>query len=284
MRSSIVAGQFYPADSEELKKEVMTYLRKAEIINVADKEKCFGVVVPHAGYTYSAGCAAFGYKSIRDEGEETFILLGVNHSGQGMANFAVSFDDFSSPLGIVKNDKEFSKEIVKLGNVEHNETSHKYEHSIEVQLPFLQCIKKRHELKIVPIIILSRNYEQIKKLAQDIVKISRKLKRKIKIVASSDFTHYGAMYGFLPFTPEHAKTKLKEIDMKAIEMIEKLDSRNFLDFASKVTICGSSAIATCIEICKLLGCKKGKLLKYNSSAEVSGDYSNVVGYASIIFR
>jgi AmmeMemoRadiSam system protein B len=280
MRKPVVSGQFYESDPEQLRAQVMGFLEKARVL----KTKVLGAISPHAGYAFSGQCAAYSYNMLKDEGPETYILLGVNHSGHGMANFAVSFDDFETPLGTVENDKQFSKELVKLKNVEHNELSHGNEHSLEVQLPFLQCIKKNYELKIVPIVIMSHNIELCKRVAQDIVNVAKKLKRKVKIVASSDFTHYGSNYGFLPFPPTEAKTKLKEFDMKAIELVEKLDSKEFLDFASRATICGSGAIATCIEICKLLGAKKARLLKYYTSGDIIGDYDNAVGYASITFE
>ena len=280
MRKSIVSGQFYEADAEQLRAQVMGFLEKARVL----KTKIHGAIAPHAGYVFSGQCAAYSYNMLKEQGPETYILLGVNHSGHGMSSFAVSLDDFETPLGIVENDKQFSKELIKLKNVEHNETSHKFEHSLEVQLPFLQCIKKKYELKIVPIVIMYHNIELCKRVAQDIVNVAKKLKRKVKIIASSDFTHYGSNYGFLPFSPQEAKTKLKEFDGKAIEHIEKLDTKNFLEFASKATICGSGAIATCIEICKLLGSKKARLLKYYTSGEILGDYNNAVGYASISFE
>jgi hypothetical protein len=115
--------------------------------------------------------------------------------------------------------------------------------------------------------------------------IAKKLKRKICVIASSDFTHYGPAYDYVPFsgTKEETKKKLYDLDSKAIRLIKSMKADKFFSLSRDMTICGAEAITTAMELCKMLGAKNAALLKYYTSGDISGDYSNAVGYASIAF-
>ena len=274
MRKPIVAGQFYPADKSVLESDIKKYIKR----NPDNAIKA--VIVPHAGYFFSGKCAGKAYSLIPEA--ETYILLGVNHSGHG-ENIAISLENFETPLGEVKNNIQMSKEILKQLNLKEDNEAHKYEHSIEVQLPFLQIINKsvkkefsKKNFSIVPIILKNYNLETCKNLAKIIFQAAEKLKQEIVVIASSDFTHSGPNYGFIP------AENPKKIDKKAIDSILKLDSKGFFDIAEKTTICGAGAICTVIEISKLLGAKKAQLLEYYTSADVMPS-ENKVGYTSIAF-
>lgn len=297
MRKPIVAGQFYAATREDLKKEIESSFRHrlgAGMPKVPLKEKkIFGIIAPHAGYLYSGPCAGWVYKTLAELNKnsfpDTFIILGPNHSGQGNALFSLSLDDFETPLGIIKNNTEFGAKLIEetsfLG-LEEDRIAHQNEHSLEVQIPFIQYISRmvKKEIKIVPIVISTLEYDKCLALGKKIAKIAQDLNKKVCIIASSDFTHYGMNYGFLPFPASEAKTRLKELDRGSINHILKLDSKNFYNKATKTTICGVAAIVVTIEACKVLGSTKATLLKYYSSAEISKDYTNAVGYASIMFE
>ncbi len=297
MRKPIVTGQFYSADKteldEEIKKSFKHYLGPGMPRIPLKEKKIYGLIVPHAGYIYSGQCAAWAYKELAELNKksfpDTFILLGPNHTGQGKANFSLTFEDFSSPLGIVKNDTELGAKIMEqtshLG-LQEDELAHQYEHSLEVQLPFLQFVSKivKKEFKIVPIIISTLEYDKLLALGRKIAETVKEMNRNVCVIASSDFTHYGQSYGFIPFPASEAKTRLKELDRKAINHIIKLDSQGFYNEATKTTICGSAVIVTAIEFCKKIGAKKASLLKYYTSGDISKDYTNAVGYASLIFE
>jgi len=276
MRKAVASGQFYPSDRLELKEKIDNLLKKA---GIKGEKKTFGIISPHAGYEYSGQAAAFSYKTISKQKFDTFIILGVNHSGSGN-RIAVSGEDFEIPSGIAETDKEFCNELIKIYG---ESKTRDYEHSIEVQLPFLLYLFGK--IKIVPIALSLDDYEECAGLAEILEKIIKKLKRKICVIASSDFTHYGAGYGFVPFsgTDEKVKKKLYEMDGKAIKLIEKMKSEEFFEASRNMTICGAAPIAVAIELCKKLGAKKAKLLKYYTSGDISGDYSASVGYASMIF-
>jgi hypothetical protein len=287
LRKAIVAGSFYPADKKELQTQIGDFLEK---VAYTKSKNIYGVIAPHAGYSYSGQCAAYAYKAIAEAKKvDTFIILGTNHTGYAESNFAVSTQDFETPLGIIKNDKEFSNLLVSakgtrfsIGETAGDKLAHQQEHSIEVQLPFLQftlCDK----FKILPIICQQQAYENYVDFSRLLVKTAEKLERKICVIASSDFTHYGMAYGFMPFST-NVKENLYNLDGKAIDLILKFKTAEFLNYSAKTTICGAAAIASAMEICRLLGSKKAKLLKYYTSGDIVNDYGNAVGYASVVFE
>lgn len=258
-RKPIVAGQFYSADKAELEKEVRKYMK------IKPDKTIKAAIVPHAGYMFSGKCAASVYSILPEA--ETYILLGVNHNAIGK-DIAISLEDFETPLGEAKTDTKFGEEIIRIIGKEDND-AHRYEHSIEVQLPFLQV--SQQNFKIVPIILRNYDLGTCKKLANAIYEVSRKLKRKIIVLASSDFTHAGPSYGF---------SGDMKIDKEAIDKILAFDTEKFIKVAEKTTICGAGAIATTIEIAKLMNCQKAKLLDYYDSSKIMPG-ENKVGYAGI---
>ena len=205
MRKAVVAGQFYPYDEDELNEEIERFLENAK----PEIKNSYGFVVPHAGHIYSGQTAAIGFKSAKNLSKvETVILLGPNHSGMG-APIAVSFDEWETPFGTFFTDKDFAERLIDGESFFKDEWAHKEEHSIEVQLPFLYKINPK--AKIVCICLASQTKETAKRLAKKIIDTEKELKRKIIIIASSDFTHY-----------EPAEIA-EEKDMLLIENIKELD-------------------------------------------------------------
>ncbi len=259
MRRAVVAGQFYPGDAETLRRQVEGYIAAAEV-EVSENIK--GAVVPHAGYMYSGKVAAHVYASLPET--KTFVIIGPNHHGVGSA-VAVSSDIWSTPLGEVEVDKDIVDALPP--NISRDETAHQYEHSIEVQLPFLQV--RFSDFKIVPICMGLQD----EKTAKDVgAALTDALKnRDTIIVASSDFTHY------------EPDAVAREKDHSVIEPILKLDAPTFYSrlYQQHASVCGYGPIAVMMETAKALGAKKGELLKYATSGDVGGDKSSVVGYGAI---
>ncbi|MEM2784779.1 MAG: AmmeMemoRadiSam system protein B [Candidatus Pacearchaeota archaeon] len=283
VRKAVVAGQFYEAKAELLKKQLVScFLSKLgpkKLPEKASTKQMVAAIVPHAGYMFSGPCAAHAYYELSKYAAKKVIILGPNHTGISSASFSCSLKDFETPFGIVENNRKLTEEIIKETEAQHDESAHLHEHSLEVQLPFLQFIYKN--FSITPIVVSESDYDSCKKFA---LKLSSLIKNndEILVLASSDFTHYGYSYGFLPFMPdENLSKKLKEFDKKAIDEILKLDSYGFYEKASKTTICGMAPIVVTIEICKLLK-KKPKLLCHYTSADIMKSDS-AVGYASILF-
>jgi hypothetical protein len=287
MRKSAVAGQFYPAGKKELSEQ----LRRFIDFDKKKNNKIKGIIVPHAGYFYSGKCVGEVYSLLDASKIETFIIFAVNHSGIGN-NLSLSLEDFETLLGIVKNNKKISSEITNELKKEGldagiNENAHRLEHSLEVQLPFLQYIYekgKNKDFNIVPILASNVDTNSAKIISGCIYSIVKKnkIEDNCLIIASSDFTHYGESYGFVPFR-ENIKENLFRLDLSAIKDIEKLNTKEFLEKSEKTTICGSSPISVAIELSRLIGAKQGKLVDYYTSGDISGDYTNAVGYAGIVF-
>ncbi|WP_424357418.1 MEMO1 family protein [Methanocella sp. MCL-LM] len=259
MRRPAVAGQFYPGSE----KEVRSLIARLAPAEQREKIKACGIVVPHAGYIYSGGVAADVYASIR--GAPTFVLLGPSHYGVG-SPVAVSTQPWETPLGPVDIDEDFVKLLD--GIIDRDEVAHQSEHSIEVQVPFLQYFFK--DFKIVPICLGMQDYDSVKEVATELISALGKYDRQVVIVASSDFTHY-----------EHVSVA-KQKDTTLIKDIEKLDVPAFYDdlYRLNATACGYGPIATAMMVCGARGASKARLVKYATSGDVTGD-SQVVGYAGM---
>ena len=219
--------------------------------------------MPHAGYQYSGACAAWAYKEIGEaELADTYVIMGPNHTGLGGS--ALTTQNFRTPFGIVRTDKRLASYLISKGSIVDSELPHLEEHSIEVQIPFLQFINKDSESwKILPI-VLSDDIDY-KALALDLKEAMVDLGKKIVFIASSDFTHYGRAYGYVPFSSD-IPDRIRKLDKKAIEFIKKKDDVGFLNYVYETgaTICGRLPIATLLNI---MSNKKAELLQYYTSGE-----------------
>jgi AmmeMemoRadiSam system protein B len=180
MRAPAVSGQFYPRSKNDLEREISRCFAGVPAV----EKDVLGAVVPHAGYMYSGNTAAHVYSSLPEA--DTFVLLGPNHTGYG-SPVAVSSENWSTPLGEVSSDIEFIRALP--GRIiDMDESAHKYEHSIEVQLPFLQY--RFREFSIAAICMGMQDEETAQDVGEELAVAAKKVKKKIVIIASSDFTHY----------------------------------------------------------------------------------------------
>jgi len=275
VREPAVSGTFYPEDEKELKTMIhdcfMHPVGPGKIPPTDTVQKIYGVICPHAGFVYSGPIACHSFYSISSSTSELAIITGPNHYGIGQ-NVASMIDArWKTPLGLTDVDSESALELRNdLDILELDSFSHSKEHSIEVQIPMLQETFS-HDMKILPISLINQEQKTATKLGSAIAKIAQK--KDALLIGSSDFTHYDEN-GFA-----HRQ------DLALIEPILKLDVDEFYNilYERKVTACGYGAIAATMAASKELGATEGKLLKYATSGDVSGDKSSVVGYASIIF-
>lgn len=283
-RAAIAAGTFYESSFNALDKQIReSFLHKkgpGELQIEKRKGDVVGAIVPHAGFMFSGACAAWAYKEIGEaEFPDLYIILGTSHTG---SETALSMENFETPFGIVRVDQRFAHDLMKRAGLKADDKAHAHEHSIEVQLPFLQFVCKDFltKLRILPIVI-SQDADY-KKLGLDIKETIMDSGKKVCVLASSDFTHYGRNYHYLPFTSD-VKKRLYELDGKAIEFIKKMDAEGFLNYVHETgaTICGSIPIVVLLNSIKA---KSVKLLQYYTSGDILGDYKNAVGYASIVFE
>jgi AmmeMemoRadiSam system protein B len=283
---------FYSFRRDELLKELEQAFKNATFGPGALPEKrppliqIIGGVAPHAGYSYSGSCAAWLYKEIAENKPQvgTVILIGTNHTGfGGIITTTTYFSTWLTPLGRVEVDLELIDHLKKeYRDLDDDALAHMREHSLEVQLPFLQFIYNE-TFKIVPIVVKSLDYRQAEEFARALKNAVTLLGRDTVIIASSDFTHHGSIYGYVLFT-SNISSNVKKLDMEFINAILELDTKKFLSLVRKydATVCGAGAIAIAMEYAKLFG-GKVKLLRYYNSAEVTGDEDIAVGYASILF-
>lgn len=234
--------------------------------------KIVGLVSPHAGYMYSGPVAANGYSRLANDGmPEVFIILGPNHTGYGSGVSILTDGGWETPLGTVPIDTSLAKQIQKASKIlDVDESSHAAEHSIEVQLPFIQFLFK-DGAKFIPICMMMQDLKTSREIASSILEQCKD--KDFLILASSDFTHYE------PHDTASRKDRL------AIEAITKLDDAtlNELGDSGRVTMCGYGPITTLIAAAKLMGGVKAELLAYRTSGDITGDKSAVVGYSSILF-
>ncbi len=276
MRKAVFAGLFYEKNPTRLLSQLRGCFGDWNGTKKAGRA-IKGCIVPHAGYAFSGACAASAYKELAESAiPDAYIIIGLSHQGY---ETCISKEDWETPLGIVKTDSELVDEIGRQG-IKIDDGAHLREHSIEVQLPFLQYIHQGEDIQIAAL-IASQDIE-FRKIAGCIKNAVNKLKRKIVVIASSDFTHYGKEYGYCPFAT-NIKENMYKLDKGAIDRILRLDLDGFVDYCERTeaTICGRWPIAAAIELCKNT---KGRLVKYCTSADITKDYSSAVGYASIVFE
>jgi len=271
IRNPAVAGAFYYLDGGMLKEQVEECINKK-----AKKEEVSGIVVPHAGFMYSGKVAGAVYSEIQMP--DTFVILGPNHTGFGKDFSLMTSGIWKMPFGDVKIDSDLAESIFKHSKfLETDFTAHQHEHSIEVQLPFMQYYSDRFQ--IVPIAVMhypaTENFlERCIDTGNAIAEAIKKTKEKVVVVASTDFTHY-----------ESQKTA-NENDRRALDAILALDAKKLFQEVNErdISMCGYGPVAVAIAACKKLGCNKTKLVKYATSGDVTGDYQQVVGYGGVSIK
>jgi AmmeMemoRadiSam system protein B len=257
IRPCAVAGMFYPRDPHHLEQLLEKFFR-----NKDQGLDAKGIVAPHAGYPYSGEVAAWAYGAIPASFSGTFVIIGPSHRGYCTCISAIPWE---TPLGIVENDPELASML----GIETDEVSHRDEHSLEVQVPFIKFRFPR--ARILPILMGDQDYQSAGMLAGMVVSAVRKSGRDdIRFVASSDFSHY--------VPAEAARTS----DRYAIEALTDLDIMEFYRRVAerRVSACGVGPIAATCLASKACGATRSELLRYATSGDVTGDPS-VVGYAAI---
>jgi hypothetical protein len=266
IRNPVVAGQFYPASASELKAMI-----KAMVDEKVEKEEVIGLVSPHAGYIYSGPVAGAAISRIKFK--DTFIIMGPNHTGSGKLFSIMTEGKWKTPLGEVEIDSELGKQLLANSRyLQEDKAAHFYEHSIEVQLPFLQYFKP--DFKLVPIVLAYAGGAIYKEIGKEIAKSVKELGKKVIIIASSDMTHY------------ESQVSAQKKDTQAIEAILDLDEDELLKRIDKfnISMCGYAPAVSLIVAAKELGATGAELVKYQTSGDTTGDYSAVVGYAGIIIK
>ena len=273
------SGTFYPDTEGALRTQIQqSFLHPLgpgaiPTIPGTRNQNLLGLIVPHAGYRYSGPVAAHSYYRLASAGIfESIIILGPNHTELGSGVSTMTEGEWSTPLGDVPIDTDLAQEIVDTSHlVDVEDEAHRNEHSIEVQLPFLQFIYPRR-FKFVPICMMLQDLQTSIEVGEALAKAAEN--HRAIVLASSDWTHYEPQ--------EQAQSK----DKQAIEEALQMNEKKFQEIIEErsVSACGYGPVTAMIHAAKLRGAKSGNLLSYQTSGDVTGDKSAVVGYAAASFE
>lgn len=266
VREPAVAGRFYPADPRQLRADLQSYLSPE-----TERVRAIGCIAPHAGYMYSGAVA--GAVFARLEIPERCIVLCPNHTGRGHPLAIMKEGAWRTPFGDVQIDSDLAGELMRnFAALTEDAVAHRYEHAIEVELPFLQV--SCTGVKFVPIAIGTAQLLILMELGAAIATTLHQANSEALIVASSDMNHY----------ENDAITRVK--DRKAIEKILAIDAPGLYDTVinESISMCGFGPAVAMLTAASRLGAKKAELVQYATSGDVSGDRDVVVGYAGVIVR
>lgn len=275
IRNSVVAGSFYPADPLTLKKVIDEYLENSVDKKLMDIK---GLVCPHAGYIYSGPVAAHAYRQLQGKSFDCIFIIAPSHSEYFDFNSVFSGSAYETPLGLIEVDRERADVLVKksdsIGAIQFSGFGHRREHSLEVQLPFLQVVLKN--FKIVPIVMGSQTGQNIKSLGTAIGTLFKD--QNILVIASTDLSHY------------HPYNVARTLDKEVTDFVENFGSSDFdvekfieAVESQELEMCGGGPVACVMIASRLLGADKSMVLDYQNSGDVSGDRSAVVGYLAAAF-
>ena len=263
VRRATLAGRFYPGGPASLKEQLDYFFSRVALPHPVN---ACGIVSPHAGTTYSGQVAAYSYSAVPDDFDGTFIVIAPSHAGYPDCTSTLAWE---TPLGVIECDEDLLSALdIRRDDFAHAQT----ENSLEVQMPF---IKYRFPgAKVVPVLMGRQTPSGAKDMGAAIVRAVRDSSSDVRIVASSDFSHY---------IPD---TEARRLDAYAIEALLELDSEEFFRRIKEegISACGYGPIVVMVEACReLFGAGKGELMNYMTSGDISGDLDQVVGYAAIAF-
>lgn len=268
LRLPAVAGQFYPADPQELSNLIRRYTRTEK---TEQKSRVRACLVPHAGYIYSGAVAGAVFARVAIP--KKVLLIGVRHYPRGEALAILSEGAWRTPLGDVPIDGALAKDLRgHCPELREDAVAHSTEHSLEVQLPFLQVLSPG--FSFVPIAAGTIRFTDLAELGGGIAKALAGREDEILMVVSSDMNHY----------EDEETTRWK--DQKAIEQMLKLDARGLFDACrqGEISMCGLGPAVVMLTVLNRMGAKHAELVRYGTSGETSGDLDRVVGYAGLTFN
>jgi AmmeMemoRadiSam system protein B len=269
IRPPAVSGRFYPSDKKKLALEIEQFTSAGQ----AEKRRvpALGCIVPHAGYMYSGHVAGAVYGAIEIPGR--CILLGPRHFPRGEAMAIISEGSWHTPFGDAQIDSELAAKLKQFCPLlREDRVAHQREHSLEVQIPFLQHLAPN--LRFVPVVLATHRYPDLEVLGHAVAQMIAAQKDPVLVIASTDMNHYES----------DAITRAK--DRKAIDRILELDPRGLYDTVNSedISMCGYAATAAMLVAMRDLGATYAELVRYATSGDITGDRDEVVGYAGLVVR
>ncbi|MFH1739681.1 MAG: AmmeMemoRadiSam system protein B [bacterium] len=277
-RKAVFAGSWYPGTEKELAAEVDGFLSEAKLVGGENQPKPVALIAPHAGYQACGPITGYAYKAVQGMKYERVVILGPSHRFPLQGVTIDDVDTYTNPLGSVPLDVETCNKLRENPLVQSIPDATAREHSLEIQIPFLQ--RAIGEFKLVPIMVGDLNGQDYTELAKILTPLADE---KTLFVASSDFTHHGRQHGYVPFR-ENVQKNISMLDKTAINPIIHLNAHGFSSMLDRThaTICGRNPIKLML-LCLPADCE-GCLVKYDTSGRIFNDETNSVSYASIVFR
>jgi AmmeMemoRadiSam system protein B len=264
-RKPAVANLFYPGDKRQLEEQLDSFIEPSP-----EPKRAMAAISPHAGYIYSGGVAGAVFSRIRIP--EVVLILGPNHRGGGAPVAVYASGSWDMPSGSVPINEDLANLVLQAvgGKIKDDARAHAMEHSIEVQVPFLQML--RPDVTIVPISVSQAGYDTCEEIGQALGKVVKDCGKEVLLVASTDMTHYESQ--------DEAEAK----DRLAIDRILSLDPKGLLSTVTQhgISMCGVIPTTIVLAACRAMGASKAELVRYATSGDVTGDYAQVVGYAGLI--
>jgi len=283
---------FYPGNPKELRQTIESCFMSKHgpgsipKVNEEGARTIVGCVAPHAGYYYSGPVAAHLYRALAEDGRpDCFVMMGPSHMGYPGASIMTK-GAWVLPFGKAVIDSELAVAVIKHTDILLDEPmAHAREHSLEVQLPFLQYLYG--EIRFVPIALGPVDYETCKDVGEGVAEAAKDLGKDVVVLGSTDLTHYGLMYGYAPVGASPTEKALRwiyETDGKILEKIREMDSSGLyiLVHEEGLTMCGVNAVASMMVAAKKLGARRAEILKYATSYDIRGGRDAIVGYLSAI--
>lgn len=268
IRESAIAGSWYPDHPETLKKQIRKYLDQVQPTPLGGS--LVGLIVPHAGYLYSGGIAAHAYKTLLQQPFERVLVLAPSHRAHFEGASIYRFGGYRTPLGIVPLDQEIVDSLCREASLfRYVARAETQEHSLEIQLPFLQVVLP--EFRLTPILMGDQSFESCRKLADAIVRACRA--QQVLLIASSDLSHF------------HPYQEAKQLDQVVIDRVSTFDPAGLGEALAEGTCeaCGGGPMMTMMLAAQELGANKARILQYANSGDVTGDTHGVVGYLAAAF-
>jgi MEMO1 family protein len=268
LRKAAIAGSWYPGHASALKQDIEKYF--ANVPDLDLKGEISGLIAPHAGYLYSGQVAAYAYKLICGRSYATVVIVGPSHRVAFPGVSIFSRGGYETPLGVVPIAEEIADNIKNFSGIVNDiPTAHLQEHSLEIQLPFLQVALG--DFSFVPLVMGDQRADACYELAEAIYQAVKG--KKILLVGSSDLSHF------------HNYNKASQLDAVVLKYLQFGDAAGLLKSLDSDIgeACGGGPMAVAMLVAQKMGAEKSKLLKYANSGDVTGDKSSVVGYASAVF-
>lgn len=263
IRESVIAGTWYPANADKLRKEIQGYLKNASVTALSGR--LVGLVAPHAGYMYSGPVAAYAYKMLEGKSVKRVLIMAPSHRAYFNGASVDDVGGYRTPLGVVPVDRPLAERLMAHTDVfSHVPQAHAQEHSLEIQLPFLQVVLG--DFHLTPVLIGDTSLDGCRTIARIVAEAIGE--DQVLLIASTDLSHY------------YAYQEAKKLDARVIELVDRFDPEGLFDALRRreCEACGGGPLVTTLLAARQLGATTARVLHYANSGDVTGDVRGVVGY------